>query len=468
MTTPVEEVLQHYQLPFTLRRDQEEDINTLCDPDWARGGVYLPVGAGKTATTTMVAFHAGLRGLVDQIIVLCPPILLRQWVTWLESFNGVAVLLYRGAPAQRKGMSFDGADCVVTTPGLFKNDFARFTEFFSKRKTFLIVDEATCVRQVGTLMHKAVRDFMNTGQKMLLLLTGTTISAPFQSYGYIKLIAPSIYRDYSQFTMIHITRLDQYKTPCAYQNLDLLAKNMAFHTVRREARDIMDLPEITYVPVLYDLDPAHMRLYTKVVEELLVTLDDGLILDGLTPQRMRMTAQRVILMPAEFGGEKIRPAGFQLIDDFTTELGGDKLLIYSNFRSSNEAVFGYCAAAGLNPALIYGGNSVKQSFESLEKFKNDPTCLVLVGNPLSMGVGVDGLQHVCRAALFLELPTPAEFKQAVGRLERQGQKSRCVVKIGTANNTVQISLAKNSMAKESLVQRVVPTKDTMRRALMGK
>lgn len=467
MLTPVEEVLQHYKLPFTLRKDQVEDINTLCDPDWARSGVYLPVGAGKTVTTTLVAFHAGLKDLIDQIIVLCPPILLRQWVNWLESFDGVEVLLYRGTPAQRKEMDFGKADCIVTTPGLFKADFARLLAEFKGRRAFLIVDEATCVRQVGTLMHKAVRDFMNTGQKMLSLLTGTTISAPFQAYGYIKLIAPSIYRDYSHFTMIHITRLDQYKTPCAYQNLDLLAKNMAFHTVRREARDIMDLPDINYVPVLYDLEPAHTRLYNKVVEELLVTLDDGVILDGLSPQRLRMTAQRVILMPAEFGGEKIRPVGFQLIDDFVTELGGEKLLIYSNFRSSNEAVFAYCQAAGLNPALVYGGNSSKQSFEELERFKNDPNCLVLAGNPSSMGIGVDGLQHVCSAALFLELPTPAEFKQAVGRIERQGQKTKCVVKIGTANHTVQVSMMKNSLKKESLAQQVVPTKDTLRAALMG-
>ena len=467
MTTPVEEVLQHYKLPFTLRKDQNEDINTLCDPDWVRNGIYLPVGAGKTATATMVAFHAGLKDLIDQIIVLCPPILLRQWVSWLESFNSVETLLYRGTPAQRKEMSFDKADCIVTTPGLFKNDFARFMEFFSQRRIYLIVDEATCVRQVGTLMYKAARDFTNTGQKMLSLLTGTTISAPFQAYGYVKLIAPSIYRDYSHFTMVHITRLDQYKTPCAYQNLDLLAKNMAFHTVRREARDIMDLPDVNYVPVLYDLDPAHMRLYNRVVEELLVTLDDGAILDGLTPQRMRMTAQRVILMPAEFGGEKIKPIGFQLIDDFVTELGGEKLIIYSNFRSSNETVFDYCAAAGLNPALVYGGNSSKQSFEELKRFKSDPACLALVGNPRSVGIGVDGLQDICHAVLFLELPTPDEFEQAVGRVDRQGQKIRSVVKIGTANHTVQVSMMRNSLKKEDLVKKVVPTKTSMRKALMG-
>lgn len=469
MQSPTEQVLETYQIPFMLRVDQCETIDEVCR--WDRCGLYLPVGAGKTVVSTLVALYAGLHDMIDQIIVLCPPILLRQWANWMETFKpqGLECLLYKGTPAKRKELPLGKPDVIITTPGMFKNDFERFMGTFGDRKVYLIVDEATCVRQVGTLTHKAVRDFMETGQKMLSLLTGTTISAPYQAYGYIKLINPTIYRDYRHFTLCHITALDKYKTPCTYQHLDILEKNMKIQTVRREAADIMDLPEVNYVPVVYDLEPAHMRLYNKVVEEMLVTLPDGTILDGLTPQRMRMTAQRVILMPCEFGGEKIKPAGFELIDVMADELGRGKFIIYSNFQSSNEAVFDYCEAAGLNPVIVYGGDrsSASKNLASLARFKEDPSCQVMAGNPGSCGVGVDGLQDICHAVLFLELPTPANFLQAVGRIERQGQKTNCVVKIGVANRTIQVDMQRNSLKKEDLAQRVVPTKATLRRALMG-
>lgn len=469
MTTPCEEVLQRYPIPFTLRPDQVEDINTACS--WDRAGLYLPVGAGKTVTSTLIALYAGLQDMIDQIVVLCPPILLRQWANWFETFKpqGLNCLLYKGSPAERKSLPLGYADVVISTPGVFKNDFERFMNILGPKKVYLVIDEATCVRQVGTLTHKAVRDFMETGQKMLSLLTGTTISAPQHAYGYIKLIAPSIYRDYRQFTLCHITALDKYRNPCALQNLELLARNMLCQAIRREAADIMDLPTVNYVPVVYDLARPHMRLYNRVVEELLITLPDGTILDGLTPQRMRMTAQRVILMPCEFGGEKIKPVGFELIDTMADELGNDKFIIYSNFQSSNEAVFDYCEAAGLNPVIVYGGDrsSASKNLASLARFKEDPSCRVMAGNPGSCGVGVDGLQDICHAVLFLELPTPAHFLQAVGRIERQGQKTNCVVKIGVANRTIQVDMQRNSLKKEDLAQRVVPTKATLRRALMG-
>jgi SNF2 family DNA or RNA helicase len=464
--TAVETVLEHYKLPFELRTDQVEDVNYLCL--FERGGAYLPVGSGKTVVATMVALYACIQNKTDQILILAPPILLAQWERWVQNFEGLTTTLYRGTPLQRKDLALT-SDVIITTPGLLKNDFTRLTEYFGPKRVFVIVDEATCVRAPGTLIHKALRDLMNTGSKMLCLLTGTTISSPWQCYGYLALIVPGVYRDYRQFTLIHITGTDPYGTPSSYQNLDLLARNMRLQAVRREAEDILDLPDVAYVPVVYDLTPGHLRLYNKVIEDLLVELDNGDILDALIPQRLRITSQRIILRPVEFGGEKIVPAGFALIDDFLGDLEGEKLIIYASFQSSNEAITDYCTKLGESPALVYGGvrSSAKKNLEEVARFKSDSRCRVMVGNPRSAGVGLDGLQNVCRAMLFLELPVPADFLQAVGRIKRTGQTKKCVVKIAVANRTIQVDLQRCAMKKEDLTQKVVPTKETLRRALMG-
>lgn len=462
-----ERFLEHYKLPFTLRVDQKEAIDELCNYD--RSGLYYPVGSGKSCIASVIAIHACIQNQTNQILIIAPPILLKQWERWMGTFEGrLTTTLYRGSPARRKELDLS-SDIIITTSGVMKNDFTKFMDFFGSKRVFVIVDEATVVRNHESLAHKALRDFMDTGNKKLVLLTGTTISAPWQAYGYLRLIVPGVYRDYRQFQLIHITRVDQYGTPSSYENLDLLSRNMALQTVRREAEDILDLPEITYTPVIYELSSAHMRLYKKVVETLLVELDDGTILDALIPQRLRMTSQRVILMPSEFGGEKIVPTGFALIDDFLSDLEGAKLIIFANFQVSNEAIWEHCQKLGTSPALVYGGkrSSSAKNLTEIERFKTDKACQVLVGNPGSCGVGVDGLQLVCHTALFLELPTPEIFLQSVGRIKREGQKKKCVVKIAIANQTVQVDLQRNAVKKEDLVQQVIQTKDSLRKALYG-
>lgn len=464
---PNENFLQHYKLPFELRPDQREDIDELCRYD--RSGAYLPIGSGKTAVASVVALYAAIENKIDHILVLAPPILLRQWERWLSTFEGLTVTVYKGTPAWRKAISLD-SDVTIMTTGILKNDFERIMAELGPKRAFVIVDEATVVRNCAALAHKALRDLMDTGSKMLCLLTGTTLSAPWQAYGYLALIVPSVYSSYRQFQMIHVKSVDQYGTPSSYNNLDLLARNMTLQTVRREAEDILLLPEITYTPIIYELTSTHQRLYNKVIEELLVQLDNGDILDGLIPARLRMTSQRVILLPSEFGGERIVPAGLALIDNFLEDLEGEKLLVYSNFHTSNEIIWEYCVKLGTNPALVYGGSrsTSKKNLEEIERFKTDPTCQVMVGNPASCGVGVDGLQEVCHAAIFLELPIPAIFLQAVGRIKRTGQTKKCTVRIAVAENTVQVGMQRKSMQKEDLCQKVIETKDTLKRALTGR
>lgn len=464
----LDDVLKHYPVKFVPRSDQIEDFQKLID--WGRSCSFLPVGSGKTFLSTMVAFHMALEDHVDQIIVLCPPILLRQWANWFGSFKGVTVSLYRGTPKERKEINLNN-DVIVMTTGILKNDFEKLMTFFRTKRVFVILDEATCIRAISSQTHRAFRDFVNTPNKMCTMLTGTELSAPWQAYGYISLATPGIYRDWSQFAAIHIKGTDQFGNPSRYSNLDLLGQNLMLHAVKREARDILELPEITYSTIEYELSKKHKKLYDAIVEELLVVLDDGEIIDGLTPNRLRVEAQRVILRPAEFGGESITPEGYTVIDNLADELANEKFIVYCNYQSTCEAVFDYCQKQGYNPVIVYGGarSSSAKNLTNVETFKNDPSVRIMVGHPRSCGVGIDQLQYATRCVLFLELPCPAGelVRQAIGRVERSGQKLKLLIRFAVAIGTIQIDLRRKALEKDDLVNRVVPTKLSLRKALLG-
>ena len=466
----VDYVLSEYELPWPLRSHQVSTINELGQYD--ASGCYLDVGTGKTVVSTMLALYFGLRGDIDQVIVIMPPILLRQWHNWIKTFPELSVTVYQGPPAKRKAMSLQN-DVILVSLGIFKNDFVRISKELGNANMFVIVDEAAKIRRISTQNYKAVRDFLGMGKKYFSLLTGTPINNPTHCYPYIKLLVPSAYRDWSQFVLHHVTANDVYGEACKFKNLDRLAENMAYYSVRIEADDVLDLPEITYDPLVYDLDPKHKRLYDKLVMDLLLTLDDGRLIDGTTSNRLYHAVQELILRPAEFGGGTTQPAGFRVLENMIDEAGvlenrGEKLIVYCHHKSANQALTDFAnRIKGVNAVQAYGGQSPNKNLNNVQRFLDDPSVNTLIANPGSVGIGLN-LQGVCRAMLFLELPITAnDFVQAIGRIKREGQMRKCLIRLAIAAGTIQEHLAPRVVKKEDVVQKIMPTKETIRRALTG-
>ncbi len=470
---PCELVVQEYPIPFVLREDQVDAINKVCSNDWERTALLMDVGVGKTVVSTLITLWMALAGDVDHVLIVMPPILIDQWPEWIDTFPELTQTVYYGPPKKRVNLDL-GADIVFTTFGMFKNDFEKIKEFYRDKKVMLIVDEAAALRRIDTLVYAAVREFvLRTENKRLLMLTGTALGAPKHAYAYISLNTPSIYRDHLRFILKHIEYVDIYGEPSKYKNLDVLQENLMKQTIWTKAEDVLDLPKVTCDAKVYKLTPKHYKLYNELVEEKLLELDDGRILDGTTPERLRHTCQKAILSPSEYGGESIEPAGFAVIDNFVEELGitadsGEKLIIYNNYNVTNEAVYEYVTKKlKLNAVLAYGTTGPKKNLRSVGRFLKDPDVQVLVAHPLSVGVGLN-LQKVCRAILFLEIPTTAnQYIQALGRVKREGQTRPIIVWLATARKTIQMQLRRTVTKNEDLVQVMMPTKDTMRAALFG-
>ena len=466
--TPPTDLIEYYikSWPFELREDQKQDVNELAP--WPRVALFNSPGVGKTATATAIVQVWGLEGYIDQVLCIMPPILIPQWQEWLDSFGEYTITEYKGTPKQRDKLDLD-ADFVLMSIQIFKNDHEKLMALFGPRRVAIVIDEAAMVRQPSTGNYRATRDLVESkeAEKRLILMTGTPCGAhPATAYGYIALKTPEIYTSHRQFTLIHVKGTDKYGTPNKFQNLDMLHSNLMVRAAYRLAEDVLDLPETTYVPVRYDLAPRHQRLYNELVEEKLVELDNGEVIDALSEQRLYSACQQLVINVPDTA---IRPAAFDVLDQVLEETGlsrttDEKLIVYCNFRGSNEVVANYLATKKIGHVLVYGG---QDNAKSVAKFQQDPECKVMVANPMSGGVGLN--LQAARYQLFLEIPiTSSDFQQAIARIKRSGQKRKCVIWIACARGTIQVKLQDNILKKESIVQRITPTHVTLRNALTGK
>lgn len=80
------------------------------------------------------------------------------------------------------------------------------------------------------------------------------------------------------------------------------------------------------------------------------------------------------------------------------------------------------ALAKFQPVRVDGSTSAKGRERAIHEFMTNPKCEVILGNLLSLGTGVDGLQSVSNHAIIAEPDwTPGNNVQACDRLNRFGQ-----------------------------------------------
>lgn len=109
--------------------------------------------------------------------------------------------------------------------------------------------------------------------------------------------------------------------------------------------------------------------------------------------------------------------------------------------------------------VVPSGNSIGKE-KATQKFINDPSCQVCIGNLLSMGVGTDGLQLVsCHAVIGEPSWTPGDNIQAFDRLDRGGQSRTVQGDIIVAPNSIAervlaSALRKNQTTHKALDRRV--------------
>lgn len=310
-------------------------------------------------------------------------------------------------------------------------------------------------------------------KRNLQMLTGTPVNKPMDAYAYVKLKTPEVYRSLAHFEAMHVEDRDFFKRPTAFCNLDLLKKNLEQQTISRTK---LELHGYSLKPLFpdssYDLDPAHMRLYEKLVDEQLLTFDDGSKIDAGTIQKLRHALQQIVVNYDYFSNDPTnKSAAYEMVDLMVEETGchdpaKSKVIIWTKYKRTSRSVLAYC-----NDVLklrTVAAFSEADSEKSINLFMSDPSVRCLVAQYQSASAGLNP-QYVCSEALFLELDTvPLYIRQAVGRIDRVGQTKIPRLRFAVANGTVQIALLHDLLKNDDMVQRIEPSKKSIREALLGR
>lgn len=407
------------------------------------------VGLGKTIEAGIVIKEYLLRGAARTVLVLVPASLCEQWRAELWEKFELDFVVSRG-PAGQWGRH----PLVISSLETARHERHR-RRVRGANYDMVVVDEAHRLRNHLTLGWKFVNDL---NPRYLLLCTATPVQNDMRElYNLVTLTRPGTVGTFSQFRRDFLSGHDK-RTPRNTPRLRNLLKVVMIRT-RRGDTDLVFAPRKVETRWVAQT-PTERALYRQVSEFVaeavhgehggpgrphyftLMVLQKEM---GSSWAAARATLERLAQRPDGLDQRRLRqlaaraeaasasPSKVRTLQRVLGGLGGEKAIIFTQFRSTQEAIVAALRESGVEPSVFHGELGWREKEETLEHFRTVSPVLV------STEAGGEGRNlQFARIVINYDLPwNPMRVEQRIGRVHRLGQKHPVRVVNLAARGTIE-------------------------------
>jgi len=427
---------------------QRRDLGKLLE--LAHGANFSVPGAGKTRVS-LAAFQARRdAGEVDRMLVVCPKSAFESWQTEaLECFPAdgmrVAVMDTAAAPA---------CDVLLVNYERLPDARPALLQWLRARPALLVLDEAHRMKLGPAGAWGAACLSLAPYAAKRLILTGTP--------------APNGAKDLEN--LLAFVWPGQGRAAVARavgDSSDLRAASTMLRPLFvRTTKSELELPPVDIAVCRIELPPLHRDLYNALLGQVSGRWRGGeqdaealgrvllyLLMAATTPALLATGTSRHEPLPYRVPPLQ-PPAGsslasllrdlphYELSPKYQKVLeivaanaqAGRKTLVWSTFVRNLKSL--ELLLARFCPAVVHGGTDDRA--EQLQRFREDPDCMVLLSNPATLGEGVS-LHHDCHDAIYVDRDFAAgRFLQSLDRIHRLGLKpgTKTTITVLIASETI--------------------------------
>ncbi|AOY60352.1 MULTISPECIES: DEAD/DEAH box helicase [Desulfococcus] len=401
------------------------------------------MGLGKTLQAIAIGVIKKELFGFSRILVVTLSSLKEQWKREIERFVDEKAVIVAGNPMQRRAV-YDADDSLfkITNYEAVLRDVDVISRY---NPDLMILDEAQRIKNFNTKTADAVK---NIRRRHALVLTGTPLENKLEDvYSIVQFLDPYLLSPLWRFAADHFMLSRQKKGQIlGYRNLDRLHEKLKTIVIRRRKEEVLsDLPEQIVNNYYVELTDKQAEIHNGYFAALVPLLNKKF----LTPMDIRRIQQLLLMMRMTCDATylvdrqtNISPKLTELegiIDELVVQ-NGHKVVIFSEWTTMIFLIGKYLSSAGINFIELTGKVPVNKRQALIDAFTNNPDCKVF----LSSDAGGTGLNlQAADCVINFELPwNPARINQRIGRVNRIGQKSRCI-------NVVNL-IAKNSIEEKIL------------------
>ncbi|GGZ79718.1 DEAD/DEAH box helicase [Streptomyces echinoruber] len=392
------------------------------------GANFSVPGAGKTRVALAVYAAQKTQGRVSRVLVVCPKSAYESW-----RYETAVCFRHPLRTHVLDGSMDRWAEVLIVNYERLDRSLATLASWLKAAPSMIILDEAHRMKLGARGTYGAACMALGPLAKRRLILTGTP--------------APNGAKDLENLLGFVWPGHGQRTVARAVAGGDLAyASSVLRPLFTRTTKQELGLPPVRLRMRYVDMPPLHSEIYTSLVGGIgRRTARDDLSALGKTALRLLMAATSPALLLE--GASKYEPLAYQLpplevpegsslyslmqnLPDY--ELSpkyqeavaivaenarqGRKTLVWTTFVRSLTTLERMLEK--YSPAVVHGGTPDRD--EQLRRFREDPSCAVLLSNPATLGEGIS-LHQVCHDAVYVDRDFMAgRFLQSLDRIHRLG------------------------------------------------
>ncbi|WP_410587563.1 DEAD/DEAH box helicase [Amycolatopsis sp. lyj-23] len=394
------------------------------------GANFSVPGAGKTRVALAEFSILRRRGHVTRMLVVCPKSAYEAWQEESQKCfaDGLDVQVFDG----RDSLT---ADVLLVNYERLDRSLGVITGWLESAPTMMILDEAHRMKLGSAGVYGAACMALGPLSTKRMILTGTP--------------APNGPKDLeSLFAFVWPGRGKRVVNDAVGGGNLVHASRVLKPLYTRTTKQELGLPPVSVKMRMVDLPPLHREIYDAIVGRFTMRAarsksDFDSI--GKTVLRLIMAATSPALLAQ--GATRYEPLSLQVPpleipadDPLYSLLGslseyemppkyqevlaivkensakGRKTLVWASFVRSISTL--ERLLEDFQPAVVHGGTAEREG--QIDRFRNDPDCLVLISNAATLGEGIS-LHQVCHDAVYVDRDFQAgRFLQSLDRIHRLG------------------------------------------------
>jgi SWI/SNF-related matrix-associated actin-dependent regulator 1 of chromatin subfamily A len=374
------------------------------------------MGLGKTYQSIVAALESGS----ERVLIICPSSLKINWMREVENFcDDVSII--QGThwnPSRFTIMNYDILKNFHTIEERNKEyeDWELRREIADFNPDLLILDEAHYIKNHKSKRGAILKDLSkNFNCDRVWLLTGTPIAnRPMDYYNLLSIIDSPVANNWVHYAKTYCEGM-RFKKGGKYvwvtkgaSNLDELSTKTKRTILRRKKEEVLDLPEKLITPVYLELQ--NVDGYKSVWENYMTKRK----LEGKKGNPAKDIVEMTLLR--SFIAMETVPYSIEKTEE-ALELN-KKVIIFCNF---NDEMDYFLRHFGNKAVSVRGGMTDKQKQMSVDRFQEDDSCMVFVGQIKAAGVGLTLTKAEIVIMNSLDW-VPGNHEQAEDRAYRIGQK----------------------------------------------
>lgn len=244
-----------------------------------------------------------------------------------------------------------------------------------------------------------------------------------------------------------------------YKNLDELQERLDEIMLRRLKKDVLDLPEKTYIEEYVEMSAKQTKIYNEVTMEIKSNIDQIKMVNNPLAELIRMrqaTGYTGILSSSIQESAKLDRME-ELVDEAVEN--GKKVVIFSNWTQMTTPIKQrlnkkyYCV-------MITGEHNAEARQRAVEEFQTNDDCKVIIGTIGAMGTGLTLTAGTVE--IFMDEPwNRANKEQAEDRCHRVGTTENVTIYTLLCKNTIDERIHELILQKGELADALVDGKLTV-------